>query len=137
MLAFFSNSNNEGLFGLRLTLLYCSNQRLIRTTQVLPQSANLVSAAALITLPSPTGGAAILDESDPAIMATNGTVTPVLTAFVGTQGPGCNSIAGATGYSAAATSTADGAASAGRGAMNLLIGCVMLAGGILVVVMAL
>lgn len=84
---------------------------------------------------TPTGGAAIMDESDPVVMAANGTVTPIPTIFVGTPGPGGNGTM--TGSGGSATGTATGAAPAGCVANTLLAEYAILAGGILALVMAL
>jgi hypothetical protein len=49
---------------------------------------------------TPTGCAAVMDESDPAIMATNGTMTPGPTIFFGTAGPAGNGTVGGSNASA-------------------------------------
>ncbi len=84
---------------------------------------------------TPTGGATIRRESDPAIMAANGTVKPSPTAFVGASGPGGASTTGGSGRSATATAT--GAASRGGSTMNVLAGHAILAGGILTLMLSL
>jgi hypothetical protein len=48
---------------------------------------------------TPPGGGAVMDESDTAIIAANGMVTPSPTIFVGTPGPGRSGTIGGSGAS--------------------------------------
>jgi hypothetical protein len=83
---------------------------------------------------TPTGGAAIMIESDPAIIAANRTVTPSPTIFVGTPGPGRSGSIGRSG--ASATGTVTGAAS-GLLAEEIFAGYAGLAWGIMTLTRAL
>jgi hypothetical protein len=56
---------------------------------------------------TPTGSGPVMKDTDPAVMAASGTVTPSPTIFVGTPGPGRNSTAAGT------SASATGAASPG------------------------
>jgi len=80
-----------------------------------------------------TGGAAVMGESNPAIMAANGTVTPSPTIFVGKPGPEGNGTTGGSG--ASATGKVTGGAS-GLLAKDMFAGYAGLACGILTLMMA-